>query len=131
MLDKTKKYLKELEIENVLELHGARHYMDSRSDIILYAHVSKPMEYKDNFVQYVMLAPGPQHGMIHLGEIDPETRCFRFFDKRMRIFGIYKRATNNVVNKVCVPHEQLEKLKTLNEILKINGIYVKREMSHK
>ena len=79
-------------------------------------------------VQYVMLATAPEHGIIHLGEIGPETRVFGFFDINMRTFGFYDRSENYVINKVYVPNEQVARLTTIDKVLKIKCIHVKREL---
>lgn len=95
----------------------------------VYAHVSKPVKRDGQDVQYVMLAISPQHGIMYLGEINPETRMFEHYDPEMRDPALYTRAGNHVVNQVSVSGEQLSKLKTLDEVLGIQGIFVRRRLT--
>ena len=117
----------DVRIEKVLELEGALRPDFSPSSV--YAHISKPVERDGQNVQYAILALFPQHGIMDLGDINPETRVFEYYDSKMRNSpALYKRAGNHVVNQVSVPSEQLVKLKTLDEVLGIGGISVKREL---
>jgi hypothetical protein len=123
-----------VQIQKVLELEGV-YSMDRASPTSVYAHISKPVKRGAEDVQYAMLAIFPRHGFMNLGEIDPETRVFEHYDPDgVRKFGIgtpnalYVRAGNHVVNEVSVPHEQIDRLKTMDEVLGIDGIFVKREL---
>ena len=109
-----------VEIEKVLELGG--------NFPSFYAHISKPVKRNGQNVQYAMLALFPTSGIMHLGEINPETRVFEHYDPEMRNFALYRRAPNHVVTQVNVPSEQLDRLKTLDEVLSIPSIFVKREL---
>ena len=91
-----------VQIEKVLELEGASR-PDFNSSTSVYLHVSKPVKKDGQEVQYAMLAIFPQHGIMHLGDINPETRFFEHYDPEMRNFALYKRAENHVVNQVSVP----------------------------
>jgi len=116
-----------IEIQKVLELKGACR-PDFRCPSSIYAHVSNPVKKDKQDIQYAMLAIFPEHGIMHLGDINPETKMFEYYDSNMRRFTFYTRAENNVINQVSVPSEQLNKLKTLDEILAIDGISIKREL---
>jgi len=116
-----------IEIEKVLELKGAiRSYPKGPSSI--YAHISKPIDDKGEKIQYAMLAVFPQHGIMHLGNINSKTMMFENFDPNLRISAFYSRAENHVVSNIQVPSDQLEKLKKLEEVISIPGISVKREL---
>ncbi|MBU0466249.1 MAG: hypothetical protein KJ718_03080 [Nanoarchaeota archaeon] len=114
-----------LEVQRVLELEGAFR-LDFMCACSVYEHISKPVKKDGQDVQYAMLAIFPQHGTRHLGEINSKTRMFEHYD--MNTLALYTRVGNHVVNKVSVPTEQLEKLKTLEEVLSIKGISAKREL---
>jgi len=74
------------------------------------------------------LARFPQHGIMYLGSINPETMMFEYYDPAMNNPASYTRAGNQVVNQVSVPSKQLKNLETLEEVLGIEGISVKREL---
>jgi len=116
-----------VQVEKVLELEGAyRPDFNSRSSV--YAHISVPVKIDEKDVQIVMLDIYPRRGIMYLGDINPETKMFEFYDPEMHQFAVYTRADNNVVSQVAVPSEQFEKLKTIDEVLNIEGITVKREL---
>ncbi len=116
-----------VQIEKVLELTGAiRPYPKSPASV--YAHISKPVQDKFKQVQYAMMALLPQHGVMHLGNINPETMMFEHFDPDLRTPAMYKLADNQVVEQVSVHLNQMEPLKTLEEVLRIPGISIKREL---
>ena len=116
-----------VEIQKVLELEGAL-----RSDFMcatsVYAHISKPVKKDGTDVQYALMAIFPQHGIMHLGDINRDTKFFEHYDPAMRDSALYERADNHVVRKVMVPTEQLNRLRTLDEVLAIEGISIKREL---
>ena len=63
-------------IQKVLELQGA-YRPDFNCLSSIYAHISNPViREKGQEIQYAMLAIFPQHGIMHLGNINPETRMF-------------------------------------------------------
>ena len=110
-----------------MELEGA-----TRSDFScptsIYAHVSKPVRDQGREVQYAILDIYPRSGIMNLGNINPETRVFEHFDPGQGIQAHYRRADNHVVCEVFVPVEQLRDLKTIDDVLSIPGITVKREL---
>ena len=117
-----------VDIEKVLELKGA---IDpgTRGSMWVYAHISPPVDIGRGTAQYALLAPAPEHGIAYLGEINPETREFRTYEA----IGIskptyYERAKNRVIRQMSVPVDQLENLKTKDEVLAIPGISVGREL---
>ena len=112
-------------IEKVLELKGV--YRSFNFPSFVYAHISTPVSIQGQCVQYALLATAPQHGIMLLGEIDPLTNCFEHYDAKGP-YAVYTRAGNGVVNQVSVPREQLTRLKTLEEILCIDGISVTRTL---
>jgi len=114
-----------VEVEKVLELEGVIR-PDFTSSI--YAHISKPIKDNDRDVQYTLMAIFPQHGIMHLGSINPETRRFEHYDPDMINFALYTRADNHVVKTILVPLDQLDKLQVIDDVLKIEGISVKREL---
>lgn len=126
-----------LQIEKVLELDGA-HNPTFNAPAPVFAHISKPIkpEGRTNqdelfaqqpiFVQYAILATNPQNEVMRLGEIDPETRAFEEYDPDGP--APYTRAGNHVVNQVYVPPGQMSRLKTLDEVLEIEGISIIREL---
>ena len=120
-----------VEIEKVLELEGAIR-PDFNCPSSVYAHISKAGKVRLGAqvedVQYALIAIFPQHGIMHLGDIDPETKRFRDYDPHMKEFALYTRAKNHVVEQVLVRSDQIERLKTLDEVLSIDGISVKREL---
>lgn len=116
-----------VQVQKVMKLEGANR-PDSDDSSSVYAHISKPVRKDGQNVQYAMLAIFPQNGIMDLGNINPETKMFEHYDPEMSIFALYTRADNNVVNKVSVPSEQLEKLPTLEEVLGIESISVKEEL---
>ncbi len=125
-----------VDIEKVLELGDViRPDFDCLSSV--YAHISKPEIRSISEIlgepaqQYALLAIVPQHGIMNLGEIDPETRKFELYDSEMREYALYEIASNHVVNKIFVPSNQLDELKTLDEVLGIPGIDIIREMKPK
>jgi hypothetical protein len=65
---------------------------------------------------------------MHLGNINPETKMFEHYGPDMKYPTFYKRGSNHVINEIYVLPAQLDKLKTLNEVLGIDGISVKREL---
>ncbi|MFA4960413.1 MAG: hypothetical protein WC548_02005 [Candidatus Pacearchaeota archaeon] len=114
-----------VKIQKVLELEGAiRKDFNCRTSVC--AHVSTPCEKEGRDVQYVMMDLFPRNGIMYLGNINPETKIFECFD--MSKIALYERANNHVVKKVMVPISQFSKLKTLEEVLSIEGISVKREL---
>ena len=114
-----------VKIQKVMELEGAlRPDFNSRSSV--YAHISDPVKRDDDDVQYALLAIFPQHGVMRLGDINPETMMFEDYTPYRP--ALYTRADNHVVNGVSVPAEQFDRLKTLDEVLAIEGISVKREL---
>jgi len=116
-----------VKVEKVLELKGADR-PDLNCPSSVYAHISTPVKKDGQDIQYAMLAIFPQHGIMHLGNINPETKMFEHYDPNRHALALYTRAGNHVVNQVSVPTDQLEKLKTLEEVLSIEGISVKREL---
>lgn len=116
-----------VQVQKVLELEGV-YEPQFNGEASVYAHISKPVKKNGQDVQYAMLAISPQHGIMYLGNINPETKKFEYYDPKRHIFAWYARANNHVINQVSVPSEQLEKLKTLEEVLGIEGISVKREL---
>ena len=115
-----------IQVQRVLELKGA--YADFNCPSSVYAHISNPVKKDGLNVQYAMLAIFPQHGIMHLGDINPKTKMFEHYDTEMPTLALYKRASNHVVNQVSVHIEQIKRLKTLEEVLSINGISIKREL---
>ena len=117
-----------IEIQKVLELEGAIR-PDFNCPTSLYAHISKPVKRNRNEeVQYALIAIFPQHGIMELGEINPATRVFRGYDPRGIDLSFYERASNNVIKEIKVLGNQVRGLKTLDEVLAIEGISVKREL---
>ncbi|NQU98563.1 hypothetical protein HQ533_03780 [Candidatus Woesearchaeota archaeon] len=116
-----------VQVQKVLELKGA-YRLHPKSPSSIYAHISVPVKQDGQDVQYAMLAIFPQHGVMHLGEINPKTKMFENYDPKMHTLALYTRAENNVVNQVSVPSELFERLKTIDEVLDIEGISVKREL---
>ena len=113
-----------IEIKKVIQLVGA---FDPRykSRTEVYAHIGKPVRDKGKEVQYAMLAIFPTNSIMRLGNINPETRMFEDISDNN---SYYERASNHVIRKVLVPTGQLPCLKTLEEVLAISGISVKREL---
>tara|TARA_Y100000310_G_scaffold127479_1_gene126607 strand:+ start:2866 stop:3234 length:369 start_codon:yes stop_codon:yes gene_type:complete len=109
-------------VEKVMELRGTPNHGS------VYAHISKPINNDGGKVQYAMIAYFPQHGVMHLGNINPETREFELYDPDMTQIAFYERAGNHVVAEVSVPVDQLDKVKTLEDVLEIEGIRVEREL---
>ncbi len=126
-ISKPGKHLIHVEIEKVLELVGA-YRPDFNCPASVYAHVSKPVKKDGEDVQYAMLAIFPQHGIMHLGEINAETRMFGNYDPNWKDLALYTKSSNHVVNQVSVPSKQFDKLKTLDDVLGIPGISVKRTL---
>ncbi|PIN94077.1 hypothetical protein COU54_00425 [Candidatus Pacearchaeota archaeon CG10_big_fil_rev_8_21_14_0_10_31_24] len=116
-----------VEIQRVLELEGALS-SDFKCATSVYAHISKPEKKDGTDVQYALMAIFPQHRIMHLGDINRDTKFFEHYDSTMRDFALYERADNHVVRKVRVPIEQLNRLRTLDEVLAIEGISIKREL---
>lgn len=117
-----------LDIQKVLELTGAIH-PDYPCNTSVYAHVSYPISLSDKKSQaYACLAIFPQHGIMNLGNIDPKTKRFEGFNGKQTQIATYTRARNHVIKRVSIPAEQREKLKTLDEVLAIEGITIKREL---
>ena len=116
-----------VEIEKVLELKGALR-PDFNCPTSIYAHVSRPVKKEGRDVQYVLMAIFPQHGMMNLGTIKPNTQMFEKYSLEMGDFAFYERANNHVVKRVLVPTEQLNRLPILEDILRIPGISIKREL---
>lgn len=114
-----------VQIQKVMELKGA-YRPDFNCPSSIYAHISKPVKRDGEDVQYAMLDIFPEHGVMYLGGIDPKTKMFNFFDPSNP--ALYTRAGNHIVNQVSVPIEQLKKLPTLEEVLGIEDISVKREL---
>ena len=118
-----------VQVQKVLELELEGAYRpDFKCPSSVYAHISNPVKKDGQDTQYAMLAIFPQHGIMHLGDINPKTKMFEDYDPDIGKFALYTRAGNHVVNRVSVPSEQLNRLKTLDEVLAINGISVKREL---
>lgn len=116
-----------VEIEKVLELKGAIR-LDLNCPSSIYAHISKPVDDRGKKVQYAMLAIFPQHGIMQLGNINPETMIFEYLDPSRRTLALYDRANNHVVESVSVPSDQFKQLRKLEEVLSIPRISVKREL---
>lgn len=117
----------QLEVVKVLELIGA-YSPDFNCPSSIYAHVSKLIKINDVGAQYAMLAMFSHHGTMHLGDINPGTKMFEHYDFNINGAALYTRAPNHIVNVVSVPIEQVNRLKTLDKILNINGISIKREL---
>jgi hypothetical protein len=116
-----------VKIEKVMELEGAIG-PDFKYPPSVYAHISYPVNKDGAEVRYALLAIFPQHGIMHLGEINPRTKSFDHYDRHLHTPALYQRACNHVVNEVYVPVEQLKKLKTIDDVLSIPWIKVKREL---
>lgn len=114
-----------IEIERVMELEGALHPRLKGMGMLLYAHVSKPVNDKGRQVKYALIAPAPRHGTAELGEINPETREFQLFEPTVSAF--YERATNRVIYQMSMPANELGRLKTVEEVLAIPNIMVKSQ----
>ncbi len=123
-----------VDIEKVLELGGAiRPDFDCLSSV--YAHIYIPnirttSEILDGSVkQYALLAINPQHGIMNLGNINPEMRRFEHYDEKMRDSALYEMDDRYVVNRIHIPSNQIDKIKTLEEVLGIQEIYTIRKVT--
>ena len=116
-----------VQIEKVMELEGV-YGPNSNYSSSVYAHVSMPLKKEGQSVQYVMIAIFPRHGTMPLGDINPVTKRFEHYDPDMNNLALYTRADNHVVTQVSIPVQQLERLKTLDDVLAIEGISIKREL---
>ncbi len=111
----------DVEIERVIELTGLKvRGLQARC----YAHVSKPILDNGQPKRYALLGQFPQHGITYLGEINPKTLEF-FQYSEIPVF--YERSSNRVIKKLRVSNEQLLRLKTIEEVLSIEGIKVASE----
>lgn len=117
-----------VKIAKVLELEGA---VDPtlKGNCWVYAHVSTPAMKDGQPVQYALLARAPQHGLTQLGEINPQTREFNTYEPTPAGQTFYERAGNHVIREMDVPVTQLEKLPTLDDVLAIPGLKVRREFT--
>ncbi len=116
-----------VEIRRVLELEGAFR-PDFNCPVFIYAHISEPVKKDGIDVQYALMAICPQHGMMDLGDINPKTRMFKTYDPQMINSSFYERVSNHVVKRVMILSDQLNKLRTLDDVLATKEISVKREL---
>lgn len=117
-----------LKIERSLQLEGFV------SDIHwLNCDVTIPIEINNRRDHYALLSQGMRFGFTELGYINPITREFKLFEspKDRRGFPLetthFEWATMNKKSKMYVPVNQLQYLKTLEEVISIQGIYIKKE----
>ncbi len=109
-----------VEIERVMELEGALSSKPGNEQIVVYAHVSKPVRDRGEYKRYAILASFPQNGMTNIGEIDPATRQFQNFQPDVVV--LYKRADNRVICEMNLLASELYRLKTIDDVLAIPGI---------
>lgn len=80
----------------------------------IYVCISKP-DTSESRVRYVLLAlllPKPNHEFAYLGEIDPYTKVFKFYDDRGQ--GVsHIECVDGVISSISFPEEQKEKLKSI------------------
>jgi len=115
-----------VEIERVLKLEGALAPHTS-TPIPVYAHISKTVIDNSFETKYVLLAPFPRGGEMGLGNINPKTKVLEPYGICAGGLALYERARNRVVSRVLVLPEAFEKLETLEDILGIQGISIKKE----
>lgn len=127
MTEQTPLFRVPVKIEKVLEIEGARDPILKEGRFV-YAHISTPTEVEGKPVQYALIAGFPQHGTARLGNIDPETKVFKWLTQEPFPQAFYERASNHVIQEMRVPAGQLDQLKTVDEVLAIEGIKVRREL---
>lgn len=115
-------------IVKVLELVGIRDTKYGFDNMWVYAHISAPARTEKGPIQYALIAGAPQHGIAYLGTINPETREFSEFNRANGARTFYDRASNNVICKMYAPAYQMNQLQTLDEILAIEGLHLRREL---
>jgi hypothetical protein len=111
-------------IQKVMQINTDPRIAGNQGHGIAYAHISEPVQGKGRNIQYALIAEFPRHGVMQLGNINPETGKFEPLSPNE---AFYKRAPNHVVREVSVPVEQLNELKTLEELLSIQKVRVDRE----
>jgi hypothetical protein len=102
-------------IQKVMQINTDSRIAGNQGHGIAYAHISEPIQDQGRNIQYALIAEFPRHGVMQLGNINPETG--RFVPLSPTDDAFYKRADNHVVREVSVPVEQLNELKTLDELL--------------
>lgn len=111
-------------IQKVLQINTDPRMAGNWGPGIAYAHISQPVEDQGKMVQYALIAEFPQHGVMQLGNINPETGRFELLSP---VYVPYKRASNHVVQEVSVPARLLYELKTLDELLSNPKVRVEDE----
>jgi hypothetical protein len=111
-------YLVPVEVREIWRLWGA-YDPQGKFQMSVDAHISDPYETADGWKQYVMLASSPQAGEIRLGTINPETRRFEPYTTKTLEFSTYERDSNRIIKQVNVRIEQVRRLPTLDEVLKL------------
>jgi hypothetical protein len=113
-----------MEIEEVRKLDRVMAQLYPNSQIkeprTIYACISKP-DTSEPRIRYVLLAsvlPEPNHGFAYLGEIDPKTKVFKFYDDRGQ--GVsHVEYKNGVICSIYLPGEQKGELNTIDQLLSI------------
>jgi len=108
-------------IIEVLELEGAL-CSEGKDKIPVYAHVTKPVK---NGSSYAILTPMFNHGVMMLGGINPNSRRFNFYENVEEYYASYETASNDVINEIRATVDQLDRLKSIDDILGIEGITIK------
>lgn len=94
--------------------------------------VTVPVDIEGRVARYALISQGMRFGQTELGEIDPSTREFRVFGSVNDERGIPKAITffetlDRPRIKLYVPVSQLPYLKTIEEVLSIPSISIRRE----
>ena len=121
-------YTPQIEIQRVLELHGTRDPIYEHATPRVFAYVTVPLKIDSTpEAEYALLTLFPQHGVMYLGGINPQTKIFD--DNEPLIRALYEQAGNKTIRSVCLPLRHLDRLQTLDEILRIEGITIVKELT--
>jgi len=96
----------------------------------LNADITREVEISGRNARYILLSQATRFGITYLGYIDPQTREFRKFDPELHTsFESTQAGGGGRKTKMYVPVTQLPDLRTLEEVLSIPGISIRREIT--
>ncbi|KHO46406.1 MAG: hypothetical protein QS98_C0003G0014 [archaeon GW2011_AR3] len=91
-----------------------------------YAYVGET-NYQSHAIQYALLTRQCNQDDILLGDINPHTRQFEEYDRRMP--ARVKHDGNGNIIAMDVPEGQIQRLKTLDQLLGIGNIEIVQQIS--
>lgn len=109
-----------LKISRMIKIKGASHPLFPESPVTIEGYITTPVYREGHQTPLALLTTHAESGHIYLGEIDPTTKQFTYFDRSNN--AGYLQKSNGRIFVVLVPHVQRSRLKTLDEILAIPGI---------